>query len=106
MQIHLSGHHVEITDGIREAVNNKFSKVESHYPNVNTMTVVVTVERHEQRIEASTHFLGATVAVQSCNNDLYVAIADASKKMDSALSHRKGSTHSHRNEKVNLNTEA
>ncbi len=94
MQINLSGHHVEITDGIREAVQAKFSKVESHHPSVDALTVIVTVERNEQTVEAKTQFLGASVSVQGANSDMYAAIADAAKKLDSALSHRKGSTRS------------
>lgn len=92
MQINLSGHHVEITDGIREAVQSKFSKIESHYPSLDTMTIVVTVERNEQTVEAKTQFLGAPIAVQGSNHDMYAAISNAAKKMDSALSHRKGAS--------------
>jgi ribosomal subunit interface protein len=92
MQINLSGHHVEITDGIREAVHNKFSKVESHYPSLDSLTVIATVERNEQRVEAKTQYLGASIAVQGANHDMYVAIAEAAKKLESALSHRKGTS--------------
>lgn len=102
MQINLSGHHVDITDGIREAVNNKFSKVESHYPTLDALTVIVTVEPNEQRVEAKTQFMGAQVAVQGADSDLYVAIADAAKKMDAALAHRKGVTKSHRSSRPEL----
>ena len=96
MQINLSGHHVDITDGIREAVNNKFSKIKSHYPNLDTLSIILTVEKNEQSVEAKTQYLGAPVAVQGSNSDMYVAIAEAAKKLDSALSHRKGATTSHR----------
>jgi putative sigma-54 modulation protein len=99
MQINLSGHHVEITDGIREAVNNKFSKIQSHYPSVDTLSIIVTVERNEQSVEAKTQFMGAPVAVQGADADMYVAIADAAKKLNAALAHRKGATSAHRNEK-------
>lgn len=99
MQIHLSGHHVDITDGIREAVHSKFSKVQSHYPSLDTLSVIVKVERNEQSVEAKTQFMGAPVAVQGANNDMYVAIAEAAKKLDAALSRRKGATATHRHEK-------
>lgn len=99
MQINLSGHHVDITDGIREAVNSKFSKIQSHYPSLDSLSIILTVERNEQSVEAQTQFMGAAVAVQSSNLDMYTAIADAAKKMDAALSHRKGATTSHRHSK-------
>ncbi len=102
MQINLSGHHVEITDGIRTAVQGKFSKVQSHYPSIDSISVVLTVERNQQSVEARTQFLGAPVAVQSTDNDLYVAIGEAAKKLESALSHRKGANNTHRHDRTAL----
>lgn len=101
MQINLSGHHVEITDGIREAVNLKFNKVASHYPNLDTLNIILTIERNEQRVEVTTQYMGAPVAVHGSNADLYAAIADTAKKLDAALGHRKGATQSHRKDRVN-----
>jgi putative sigma-54 modulation protein len=99
MQINLSGHHVEITDGIRDAVNHKFAKIHTHYPSLDTISIIVTVERNEQSVEAKTQFLGAPVAVFGTNDDMYVAIADAAKKLNAALAHRKGATSAHRSDK-------
>ena len=97
MQINLSGHHVDITDAIREAVNSRFSKIESHYPALDTLSLILTVEPNEHSVEAQTQFMGTTIAVQgSDGDDMYVAIADAAKKLDAALSHRKGVATSHR----------
>ena len=96
MHIELSGHHVEITEGIREAVESKFNKIQSHYPQISSLKVTLTVEPKYQSIEATTQFMGAPIAVKAENNDMYSAIADAVKKMDAALSHRKGSQTSHR----------
>lgn len=99
MQINLSGRHVAITDSIREAVNTRFSKVHSHYPSLDSLSVILTVERNEQRVEANTQYVGAPVAVQGSNHDLYIAIAEAAKKLDAALAHRKGATATHRHER-------
>lgn len=98
MHINLSGRHVAITGGIREAVNNKFSKVQSHYPSLDALSVIVTVERNEQRVEAKTRFMGAPVAVHASHTDMYAAIGEAAKKLNAALSHRKGATAFHRHE--------
>jgi putative sigma-54 modulation protein len=81
MQINLSGHHVDITDGIRTAVQSKFSKIQSHYPSLDSLSIILKVERNQQSVEAKTQFLGATVAVEGS---------------EAALSHRKGSTAAHR----------
>lgn len=92
MQINLSGHHVDITDGIREAVDTKFTKVSSHHPQLDDVSVTVTVDKNEQSVEAKGQYMGAPVVVQSADKDMYAAIASAAKKFDSALGHRKGAT--------------
>ena len=102
MQINLSGHHVTITDGIRDAVESKFNKVASHFPQLDAIGVSVTVERSAQSIEVTTQYLGAPVAVQATDNDLYAAIASAAKKFESALAHRKGTIKSHSHSKPQL----
>ena len=102
MQIKLSGHHVEVTDGIRAAVNNKLSKIQSHHPQLNALSVILTVERHNQSVEISTQYLGSSVAVTAANQDMYIAIADAAKKLDKSLSHKKGSSKAGRHSKPNL----
>ncbi len=102
MQIQLSGHHVEITEGMREAVNNKFSKVHSHYPVLDTIQVILTIERNVQKVEASTLYAGATVSTHASDTDLYVAIAETARKLEAALSRRKGATHTHRKERLSL----
>ena len=45
MQINIAGHHVEVTDGIRESVNNKFKKIASHYPSLDSISVTLTTGR-------------------------------------------------------------
>ncbi|WP_075185403.1 ribosome hibernation-promoting factor, HPF/YfiA family [Teredinibacter haidensis] len=99
MQINISGRHVEITEGIRESVNHKFTKVQSHFPQLDALSVILTVERHEQKVEAQTQYLGASVSVHASNEDLYAAIAGTAKKLEAALSHRKGSVKSNLHEK-------
>lgn len=90
MQLNISGHHVDVTDGIRESIQTKFGKVQSHYPDLESLNVTITVEKNEQKIEADTQYLGATIAVHASAVEMYSAIADCAKKLESALAHRKG----------------
>ena len=45
MQITISGHHLDVTDPIREYVTNKLSKLERHYEQITSTTVMLTVEK-------------------------------------------------------------
>jgi ribosome-associated translation inhibitor RaiA len=44
MKINISGHHVEITEGIKQSVENKFSKVAKHYPILKLCWVLTLLE--------------------------------------------------------------
>ena len=99
MQINLSGQHVDITEGIREAINSKFAKIEAHYPHLDRLDIYLSVERNAQKAEVSTQFMGAPVVVHASNHDLYVAIGESVKKLDAALKHRKGTVKAHLHEK-------
>ena len=90
MQINLSGHHVDITDNIKTAVENKVAKIGSHYPCLTAMNVIVTVEKHAQIVEMDTNYEGAHLSAKASDDDLYVAINSAAKKLEASLSHRKG----------------
>ena len=90
MKIIISGHHVEITEGINQAVENKFAKVAKHFPSLMTLDVIITVEPNEQKLEVSTSYEGATVLVNAPDKALYVAIASAASTLEEALAHRKG----------------
>lgn len=102
MQINLSGQHVDITDGIRDAVDSKFAKIEAHYPQLGRLDIFLSVERNAQKAEVNARFLGAPVAVSASNNDLYVAIGESVKKLDAALKHRKGTVKSQLHAKPTL----
>ena len=90
MKILISGRHVEITEGIKQSIENKFAKISKHYPNIMTLNSTITVEPHQQKVEVSTNFEGVKVTVNASDKKLYAAIASAAKKLDAALKHRKG----------------
>lgn len=90
MQINLSGHHVEITEGIKDHIKAKLNKIASHYPSLIAMTVILGNERNVNTVEINTTYEGASISVTGSDDNLFAAIAITGKKLDSALSHRKG----------------
>jgi len=82
MNLHLTGHHVEITPSIREYVVAKLEKINRHFDHVIDVNVVMTVEKLDQRIEANVHFPGKDIHVQAHDGDMYAAIDDLIDKLD------------------------
>ncbi|MDG1475466.1 MAG: ribosome-associated translation inhibitor RaiA, partial [Porticoccaceae bacterium] len=58
MQMTISGHHLEITDPIRDYVTQKLSKLERHYEKITSISVILTVEKLVQKAEATVHVSG------------------------------------------------
>ncbi|MEI6895729.1 MAG: ribosome-associated translation inhibitor RaiA [Colwellia sp.] len=90
MKIKISGHHVEITEGIKQSIESKFAKISKHYPSIMTLNSTITVEPHQQKLEVTTLYEGEKITVNAADKQLYVAIAKVAKKLQVALARRKG----------------
>lgn len=82
MQINLTGHHVEITDSLRDYVDTKFTKLERHFDHINNVHVILNVEKLNQKAEATLHLHGAEVFATSEHTDMYAAIDGLIDKLD------------------------
>ncbi|MEL0639840.1 ribosome hibernation promoting factor [Pseudoalteromonas aliena] len=82
MQLNLTGRHVEITDSLREYVNNKFAKLERHSDHINNVHVILDVEKLNQKAEATIHVNGAELFASTEHLDMYAAIDSLIDKLD------------------------
>ena len=82
MNLHLTGHHVEITPAIRDYVVAKLERINRHFDHLIDVNVVMTVEKLDQRIEANVHMSGKDIHVQAHDGDMYAAIDGLIDKLD------------------------
>ena len=82
MNLHLTGHHVEITAAIREYVVSKLARINRHFDHVIDVNVIMTVEKLDRKIEANVHLSGKDIHVQSSEEDMYAAIDNLIDKLD------------------------
>ena len=90
MKINLSGHHVEITNSIKAHIEEKLSKIASHFPTLIMLDVIISKEHGQFHIELSTNYESVVVSASANDDVMYPAIASAAKKLNAALKHRKG----------------
>jgi len=95
MQMTISGHHLDITDPMRDYVTNKLSKLERHYEQITSTTVILTIENLQQRAEATVHVSGAELFAVSEHQDMYAAIDALSDKLDRQLIKHKEKNRGH-----------
>lgn len=82
MQINITGHHIEITDSLRNYVDTKFTKLERHFDHISNVHVILNVEKLSQKAEATMHLSGAEIFASAENTDMYAAIDSMVDKLD------------------------
>ena len=97
MNLHLTGHHVEITPAIRDYVIAKLARVNRHGEHVIDVNVVMTVEKLDQRIEANVHLSGKDIHVHAHDGDMYAAIDGLVDKLDRQVIRHKERFGEHKN---------
>jgi putative sigma-54 modulation protein len=103
MNIELAGHHVSITEALRNYVE-KMSRLERHFDHVSSVHVVLEVEKERHIAEATLHVAGRKDVHANCvHDDMYAAIDMLVDKLDrQILRHKEKLTDHHRKEKSEL----
>ena len=96
MQINMSGHHLDLTPAIKDYVDNKLQKLERHNDHITSINVILSVDKLEQKAEATIHANGREFFADSSSEDLYAAIDLLSDKLDRQLIKHKEKLRSHR----------
>ncbi len=96
MQMDITGHHVDITDPLREYVTSKFDKLERHFDNVVDVHVILTVEKLDHKAEATLTVSGAKLFADATNEDMYAAIDALIGKLDRQVVKHKEKRADHR----------
>ena len=85
MQLSISGHHVDVTDALKNYTEEKLAKLERHFDNITNVHVVLSVEKVKQRAEATMHVSGAELFADADSDDMYAAIDALADKLDRQL---------------------
>jgi putative sigma-54 modulation protein len=96
MQVNLSGHHVDITDSLRNYVNEKIERLDRHFDHALDIHVVLTVEKMRHKAEATMHVSGGNMYADDEQEDMYAAIDGMVDKLDRQGKKHKEKIKSHR----------
>lgn len=96
MQISVTGHHIEVTDSLRNYSEDKIGKLKRHFDNVTDVHVILTVEKLEQKAEATVQVSGAKLFAEDTQEDMYTAIDNMVDKLDRQIIKHKEKLNNHR----------
>ena len=95
MNVQVSGHHVEITQPIRDYVLSKLERIKRHFEQVIDINVVLSVQKLRKKAEISVHMRGKDIHVESDDVDLYAAIDLMMDKLDRQVIKHKDKAFAH-----------
>jgi putative sigma-54 modulation protein len=108
IDIQISGHHIQVTEALREYVHKKFQKIQDQMTRITQIHITLSVEKADQNAEAQVHLPGKTLHGTATHTDLYTAIDNLAAKIHTQaikykekLTDHKVKTHDLQNDNAN-----
>ena len=93
MQINFTGHHVDLTNPLKEFTTEKLEKLTRHFERIISIDVTFEVEKLRQIAKASVHVAGKVFHADASSEDMYQAVDGLVDKLDRQLKgHREKQT--------------
>jgi len=96
MNLHITGHHIQLTPAIRDYVSSKIERVNKHFDHVIDVNVILSVAKLRQKVEATVHLRGRDIFCECTDQDMYAAIDGLIDKLDRTIIKHKEKTLGHR----------
>lgn len=74
MKITIRGKNIEVTPGLRNAVESKIGKLEKYFADDTEVFATLSVEKDRQKIEVTIPVKGNIIRSEQTSNDMYVSI--------------------------------
>ena len=74
MKFIISGKNIEVTDGLKTAIQDKLGKLEGYFTPDTEVHVTLSVEKERQKIEVTIPVKGNIIRSEQVSSDMYVSI--------------------------------
>ena len=74
MKFVISGKNIDVTEGLKKAVEDKLGKLERYFTSDTEIIVTLSVEKERQKIEVTIPVKGTVIRSEQVSNDMYVSI--------------------------------
>lgn len=96
MRIEISGHQIEVTPALNDYVQEKLARIARHFEHHLEARVVLSVDKLEQKAEATLTTTGKTMHADAVAPDMYAAIDLLVDKLDRLVIKQKEKMTDHR----------
>ena len=74
MKFVISGKNIDVTEGLKKAVEDKLGKLERYFTSDTEVIVTLSVEKERQKIEVTIPVKGNIIRSEQVSSDMYVSI--------------------------------
>ena len=85
MKFIISGKNIEITPGLKSAVEDKIGKLDKYFTPETEVHATLSVEKERQKIEVTIPVKGNIIRSEQVSNDMYVSIDLAAEVIERQL---------------------
>lgn len=85
MKIKIFGKNIEVTEGIKSAVEDKLAKLDKYFESETTVDVTLSVNKDDQKVEVTIPVKGHMIRAEEISSDMYVSIDMARETIERQL---------------------
>ena len=74
MRFTITGRNMEVSSGLRAAIEEKLGKLEHYFTPTTEVIVTLSIQRGEQKIEVTIPIKGGIIRAEEASSDMYVSI--------------------------------
>lgn len=82
MNLNISGHHMNLTNPLRDYVSTKMQRIERHFDQVIDAEIVLEVKKERRTADATLLLSGKKLHARATHDDMYAAIDLMMDKLD------------------------
>ena len=85
MKINIIGHHLEITDGLKDHIGKKLKKIEGHSQEISEIKIILSVENITHNAEGNIYLHKTDLHAKCSSSDMYRSIDLLLNKLDKQI---------------------
>lgn len=85
MKIRIFGKNIEVTQGLKSAVEDKLSKLDRYFTTETAIDVTLSVNKNEQKVEVTIPVKGQIIRAEEVSDDMYATIDLAQETIERQL---------------------
>ena len=85
MKINITGHHLEITDGLKDHIGKKLKKIEGHSQEISEIKIILSIENITHNAEGNIYLHKTDLHAKCSSSDMYQSIDLLLNKLDKQI---------------------